>query len=199
MNRKNITAIICTAVTFVLLIVTALFVINADTRFKIRKGPLMATEISFDYLRHDHNHASPFSDQFDDYFTANKINTAIITVNNSDNEVNFNLACSNSSEYVGVLTGEKASAINGRIQVKVSANYGEIWIPAENITDTFKPIETIEIEKTPKPVKVVEKVEDVVSIGDEIVVKVMEIDDQGRINLSRKDALADIEAKKANS
>ncbi len=43
----------------------------------------------------------------------------------------------------------------------------------------------------------VNKVEDVVSIGDEIVVKVMEIDDQGRINLSRKDALADIEAKKA--
>ena len=41
----------------------------------------------------------------------------------------------------------------------------------------------------------VEKVEDVVSIGDEIVVKVMEIDNQGRINLSRKDALADIEAK----
>ncbi len=42
----------------------------------------------------------------------------------------------------------------------------------------------------------VEKVEDVVSIGDEIVVKVMEIDSQGRINLSRKDALADIEEKK---
>jgi polyribonucleotide nucleotidyltransferase len=42
----------------------------------------------------------------------------------------------------------------------------------------------------------VEKVEDVVSIGDEIVVKVMEIDNQGRINLSRKDALADLEAKK---
>ncbi len=42
----------------------------------------------------------------------------------------------------------------------------------------------------------VDKVEDVVSIGDEIIVKVMEIDSQGRINLSRKDALADIEAKK---
>ncbi|MBR1562074.1 MAG: polyribonucleotide nucleotidyltransferase [Ruminococcus sp.] len=42
----------------------------------------------------------------------------------------------------------------------------------------------------------VEKVEDIVSVGDGIVVKVMEIDDQGRINLSRKDALADIEAKK---
>lgn len=42
----------------------------------------------------------------------------------------------------------------------------------------------------------VEKVEDIVSIGDQIVVKVVEIDAQGRINLSRKDALADIEAKK---
>lgn len=42
----------------------------------------------------------------------------------------------------------------------------------------------------------VERVEDIVSVGDEIVVKVMEIDNQGRINLSRKDALADLEAKK---
>lgn len=42
----------------------------------------------------------------------------------------------------------------------------------------------------------VEKVEDIVSVGDEIVVKVLEIDKQGRINLSRKDALAEIEAKK---
>ena len=42
----------------------------------------------------------------------------------------------------------------------------------------------------------VEKVEDVVSIGDEIIVKVVEIDDQGRINLSRKDALLDMATKK---
>lgn len=47
--------------------------------------------------------------------------------------------------------------------------------------------------------KRVEKVEDVVKPGDEIVVKVVEIDDQGRINLSRKDALADIEAKQKRS
>ena len=37
--------------------------------------------------------------------------------------------------------------------------------------------------------KRVEKVEDVVSVGDEIRVKVVEIDDKGRINLSRKDCL----------
>ncbi len=42
----------------------------------------------------------------------------------------------------------------------------------------------------------VEKVEDVVSVGDEIVVKVTEIDRMGRINLSRRDALAEIEAKR---
>lgn len=37
--------------------------------------------------------------------------------------------------------------------------------------------------------KRVNKVEDVVNVGDEILVKVMEVDKQGRINLSRKDAL----------
>ena len=42
--------------------------------------------------------------------------------------------------------------------------------------------------------KRVEKVEDVVSVGDEILVKVTEIDSQGRINLSRKDALPQDEA-----
>ena len=40
--------------------------------------------------------------------------------------------------------------------------------------------------------KRVEKVEDVVSVGDEIMVKVMEVDRQGRINLSRKDALREL-------
>ncbi len=38
-------------------------------------------------------------------------------------------------------------------------------------------------------VKRVEKVEDVVNVGDEVIVKVTEIDDQGRLNLSRRDAL----------
>lgn len=43
--------------------------------------------------------------------------------------------------------------------------------------------------------KRVERVEDVVAVGDELLVKVTEIDQQGRINLSRKDALADLAAK----
>ena len=44
--------------------------------------------------------------------------------------------------------------------------------------------------------KRVERVEDVVAVGDELIVMVTEIDQQGRINLSRKDALAAIEAKR---
>ena len=42
-------------------------------------------------------------------------------------------------------------------------------------------------------VKHTEKVEDVVNIGDEVIVKVLEIDDQGRLNLSRRDALIEVE------
>ena len=41
-------------------------------------------------------------------------------------------------------------------------------------------------------VKRVEKVEDVVNVGDQVIVKVTEIDDQGRINLSRSDALVEV-------
>ena len=43
--------------------------------------------------------------------------------------------------------------------------------------------------------KRVEKVEDVVNIGDMIWVKVTEIDDKGRVNLSYKDALREIKAR----
>ena len=43
----------------------------------------------------------------------------------------------------------------------------------------------------------VEKVEDVVNIGDMIWVKVTDIDDKGRVNLSYKDALKEIKAKNA--
>ena len=44
----------------------------------------------------------------------------------------------------------------------------------------------------------VEKVEDVLKIGDMTWVKVTEIDEKGRVNLSRKDALKEVEEKQAN-
>ena len=80
--------------------------------------------------------------------------SVIITVNNSDNDTHMNLACGNSTEYVGALTGERLSVNGGRIQVRVPANSGEIWIPAEVCGESFAPIKTVEIEKAPKVVKV---------------------------------------------
>ena len=42
-------------------------------------------------------------------------------------------------------------------------------------------------------VKRTEKVTDVVNVDDEVLVKVLEIDDKGRLNLSRRDALIEVE------
>ncbi len=44
--------------------------------------------------------------------------------------------------------------------------------------------------------KRVDRVEDVVAVGDEVIVKVTDIDEQGRINLSRRDALIEVEGLK---
>ena len=42
-------------------------------------------------------------------------------------------------------------------------------------------------------VKRTEKVEDVVNVGDEIIVKVLPKDEQGRLNFSRREALIEVE------
>ena len=84
--------------------------------------------------------------------------SVIITVNNADNEVSMDLQAGNSAEYIGALTGEKVSVNGGRIQVRVPANFGEIWIPAEMYSDSFAPIKTVEIKKAPKPEPKVEPV-----------------------------------------
>ncbi len=85
--------------------------------------------------------------------------SVIVTVNNSDDDVNMNLPCGKSVKYVGALSGKKVTALDGRIQVKVSANYGEIWISENQNNEVFVPIKTIEIEKIPESAKVIEKEE----------------------------------------
>ncbi len=85
--------------------------------------------------------------------------SVIVTVNNGDSEAEMTLICSDTSKYTGALSGESVSVNNGRIKVKVPANYGEIWIPAELVDESFAPIITIEIEKTSEPEKVTRLVE----------------------------------------
>jgi len=83
--------------------------------------------------------------------------SVIITVNNSDSDVNMNLPCGNSVEYVGALTGEQVSETAGKIKVNVPANYGEIWIQKDSLSESLAPIKTVVIEKTPEPIKVAEE------------------------------------------
>ncbi len=82
--------------------------------------------------------------------------SVIITLNNGDHDVSMNLEAGHSAEYVGALTGERIAVNGGRIQVRVPANFGEVWIPVELYSESFAPIKAVEIEKTPKPVKVME-------------------------------------------
>lgn len=88
--------------------------------------------------------------------------SVIIAVNNSDNDAELSLPCYDAKEYLGALSGEKVSVSNGRIQVKVSANYGEIWIPEGQSDGRFEPVGTIETDKNQKAVKA-EKAEETIT------------------------------------
>lgn len=67
---------------------------------------------------------------------------------------------------------------------KASGAFAELWPGTEGL---------IHISKLAK--ERVEKVEDIVKIGDIVVVKCIKIDDKGRIDLSRKDALEELTKK----
>ena len=82
--------------------------------------------------------------------------SVIVTVNNSDNDVNMTLPCSDSDKYIGALTGEEINVNDGRIQVRVPANCGEIWIAEGLSNDGFAPVEMVKMDKTPEPVKIEE-------------------------------------------
>jgi hypothetical protein len=79
--------------------------------------------------------------------------SVITTVNNSDNAVSMNLEGGSSAEYIGALTGEHVAVMNGRMQVRVPANSGEIWITAEIFAESIAPIKTVEIENASELLK----------------------------------------------
>ena len=75
----------------------------------------------------------------------------IVTVNNDDNDAWMNLPAGNAAEYVGTLTGQKVSVEGGHINVRVGANSGEIWVPAEetSVPETFSENKDSIVEETP--------------------------------------------------
>ena len=85
--------------------------------------------------------------------------SAIVAVNNSDSEVALNLPSGTFSEYIGALSGEAVRANDGRIQVRIAANSGEIFVSETSLAKLFTPVKTAEIKKTEKPATVKEAIE----------------------------------------
>lgn len=90
----------------------------------------------------------------------------ITTVNNGDNEVCMNIetgTMTQASKYVGVLTGRRVTVSEGRIQVNVPANSGEIWIPEELMSESLAPLKT---EKIVAPVKIETSVNEAAPVNE---------------------------------
>jgi len=55
--------------------------------------------------------------------------SVVVTVNNDDSDFVMTVPAGDTAEYIGALSGEKVSVVNGNIVVNVKANSGEIWVP----------------------------------------------------------------------
>lgn len=54
--------------------------------------------------------------------------TAVITVNNDDSSYVMTVPAGNADTYIGILSGEKVTQVNGNIVVNIPACSGDIWI-----------------------------------------------------------------------
>ncbi|SFG69725.1 Glycosidase [Lachnospiraceae bacterium C7] len=52
----------------------------------------------------------------------------LVTVNNDDNPATFNLDAAGIIKYVGLFSGKEVEIFDGRVEVEVPANSGEIWL-----------------------------------------------------------------------
>ena len=67
--------------------------------------------------------------------------SVVVTVNNDDSDFVMTVHAGDAAEYIGALSGEKVSVVNGNIVVNVKANSGEIWVPV---------VEHIELPESPE-------------------------------------------------
>ena len=74
--------------------------------------------------------------------------SVIVTVNNDDNDASMNVPAGNTSEYIGTLTGQHVKAQDGRINVTVRGNFGEIWVPV-NAAAEYEPVKVQTEEEKP--------------------------------------------------
>ena len=84
--------------------------------------------------------------------------SVIIAVNNSDNAVNMRLPCNNSNKFVGALTGEQVYVTDGHIEIQLTANSGEIWLPDGTQEVSFvPPIKETKKVTPPEPINTAEQ------------------------------------------
>ena len=74
--------------------------------------------------------------------------SVIVTVNNDDNDASMNVPAGNTSEYIGTLTGQHVKVRDGRINVTVRGNFGEIWVPV-NAAAEYEPVKVQTEEEKP--------------------------------------------------
>lgn len=71
--------------------------------------------------------------------------SVVVAVNNDENQAGFSLSVSGAEEFLGALSGTRVKAENGRIQVTVPANSGEIYLPLDGqeteVPVSYKPVE----------------------------------------------------------
>ncbi|MEE1305255.1 MAG: alpha-amylase family glycosyl hydrolase [Agathobacter sp.] len=91
--------------------------------------------------------------------------SVITSVNNGDNDVSLNLEAGSMGQggeqrYVGALTGQTVTVNNGRIQVNVPANSGEIWIPEELMGEMAEQMKAEEVSAKKKEATVKKEASD---------------------------------------
>ena len=90
--------------------------------------------------------------------------SVVVTVNNDDSDFVMTVPAGDAAEYIGALSGEKVSVVNGNIVVNVKANSGEIWVPyVKDMVALDNPevkINTVEINPTSMEFATEEKFEE---------------------------------------
>lgn len=88
------------------------------------------------------NRQYAFSRTFDD-------ECAVVTVNNDDSDYVMTLPVSGcQTEYIGALSGQRVSVVNGTICINIKANSGDIWLPASDGLDETDRTDTESLKTT---------------------------------------------------
>ncbi len=80
--------------------------------------------------------------------------SVIVTVNNDDNNAVLSIPADVDGTFKGALWGGTADAVNGRLNVTIKGNSGEIWIPENKNSTEFIPVKTEIPSPVPSPAPV---------------------------------------------